>query len=238
MSVWATKRFWKKATVLPQAGGFTVLLDDRPVKTPGKAEFVVPTRALAQAIAAEWDTQQGEVRPQSMPMTRAANAAIDKVRVQHAEVAEMLAAYGDADLICYRADTPNSLVSRQQAAWDPLLVWMNEHFDIQLRVMTGVIHAPQDKADLEKLSAAVHDMNEFTLTAFHDLVGLSGSLAIGFAALSRWRPIADLWALSRVDEIWQQELWGEDEEAIATAAFKEREFADAMRFYELSETPE
>ena len=238
MSGWTTKRFWTEATVATHTDGFTVRLDDRPVKTPAKADLVVPTRALAQAIADEWNAQEGEVRPQNMPMTRAANAALDKVRSQHAEVASLIAAYGDADLICYRAEAPDTLVSRQKAAWDPLLDWINQRFDIRLRVATGVMHVPQTATDLERLAKGVHAMDDYTLTAFHDLVGLSGSLAIGFAALDHWKPVADLWRLSRVDELWQQELWGEDEEATATAAFKETEFSGAMRFYELSQCPE
>lgn len=235
MSGWTAKRFWQEASVFPNGDAFSVRLDDRPVRTPAKAELVVPTHALACAIAAEWDAQEGEVRPQDMPMTRAANAAIDKVRPQHAEVASLLAAYGDADLICYRADSPESLVTRQSEAWDPLLEWINQCFDVQLRVITGVMHVPQKPEYLQRLDAGVREMDEYTLTAFHDLVGLSGSLAIGFAALERWKSDAELWRLSRVDELWQQELWGEDEEASATAAFKEREFGDAMRFHQLSQ---
>lgn len=238
MSGWTTKRFWTEATVARHADGFTIRLDDRPVKTPAKADLVVPTRALAQAIADEWDAQDGEVRPQDMPMTRAANAAIDKVRPQHAEVAALIAAYGDADLICYRADRPDSLVARQIDAWDPLLHWINRRFDVRLRVATGVMHVPQEAAHLDRLAADVHAMDEYTLTAFHDLVGLSGSLAIGFAALERWKPAAELWRLSRVDELWQQELWGEDAEAMATAAFKEKEFSAALRFHGLSQCPD
>lgn len=238
MSGWVAKRFWTAATVADHAEGFTVRLDDRPVRTPAKSDLVIPSRALARSIATEWNAQDGEIRPQDMPMTRAANAAIDKVRPQHAEVASLIAAYGDADLICYRADAPDSLVSRQLQAWDPLLDWINQRFDIRLQTVTGVMHVPQDGADLAKLSAAVHAMDEYTLTAFHDLVGLSGSLAIGFAALERWRSAEELWRLSRIDELWQQELWGEDEEANATAAFKEGEFTEAMRFYELSKSPD
>lgn len=238
MSNWTAKRFWKEAVVATHESGFTVRLDDRSVKTPNKADLVIPTRALARAIAEEWDAQEGEVKPQEMPLTRAANAAIDKVRPQHHEVANLIAAYGDADLICYRADSPETLVSRQIDAWDPLVRWINQRFGVSLRIVTGVMHAPQDPEHLEKLAAGVYAMDEYALTAFHDLVGLSGSLAIGFAAIESWKSAEELWHLSRVDELWQQELWGEDEEAIATAAFKEQEFRGAMRFYELSRRPD
>ncbi|HSG54818.1 MAG TPA: ATP12 family chaperone protein, partial [Paracoccaceae bacterium] len=121
MSEWTAKRFWKQATVAPAAGGFTVLLDGRSVKTPAKAALILPNEAMAQAVAAEWDAQEGKINPESMPVTRSANAAIDKVAPQKDAVAEMIAAYGDADLLCYRAMAPQELIVRQAAAWDPLL---------------------------------------------------------------------------------------------------------------------
>ena len=123
MSEWKAKRFWKAARTEEADGGFTVLLDTRTVKTPAKAALVVPTQTMADAIAAEWDAQDEVVDPTKMPFTRSANSAIDKVSVQHAEVAQMLADYGDADLLCYRAERPQGLIDRQAAAWDPLLDW-------------------------------------------------------------------------------------------------------------------
>ncbi len=120
---WTAKRFWQAATAEATEGGFTVRLDGRPVKTPAKAPLVLPTLALAQAIAAEWDAQTGTVRPATMPLTRAANSAIDKVAPMRAEVIAELAGYGGTDLLCYRAEGPEALVARQAAAWDPLLDW-------------------------------------------------------------------------------------------------------------------
>ena len=123
MSAWKPKRFWKTATAVACDGGFTVHLDARQVRTPGKLPLVVPTLALAQAIAVEWDAQQGLVRPETMPCTRAANSALEKVTPQFDEVVDLLAAYGDSDLLCYRATAPQELIARQAAAWDPLLDW-------------------------------------------------------------------------------------------------------------------
>ena len=123
MSDWRPKRFWTAATVEPAPGGHTVHLDGRPVRTPGKSPLIVPTEAMARAIAAEWDAQTGIVRPETMPFTRSANSAIEKVAPQFDEVVGLLAAYGETDLLCYRAHGPAELMARQAAAWDPLLDW-------------------------------------------------------------------------------------------------------------------
>ncbi|KRS13403.1 ATPase [Roseovarius atlanticus] len=234
MSEWKAKRFWKEATVVEDQGGFGIRLDGRPVKTPAKAALVVPSRPLAEAIAREWDAQDELIRPETMPNTRSANAAIDKVHHQHAEVADMLAAYGDADLLCYRADSPDSLVQRQAEAWDPMLNWAKARFGAQLVPVAGVMHRPQNAKALALFSAHVHAMDDFTLTAFHDLVGLSGSLVLGLAALEDARPATELWDLSRIDERWQEEQWGADEEARAVEAVKREEFLHAKRFGDLT----
>lgn len=235
MSEWKAKRFWTKAHVTETDDGFGILLDTRPVKTPAKATLAVPTQAMAAAISAEWDAQEEEIRPLTMPVTRAANAAIDKVTPQHAEVAEIIAAYGDADLLCYRAEGPEGLIARQQETWDPLLDWAEAHLGARLHPVTGVMHRPQDPQALAALSERVHAMDPFTLTAFHDLVSLSGSLVIGFAALEGYGRPETLWSVSRLDEIWQAEFWGVDEEAKELADLKQRQFLDAMRFRDLCE---
>ncbi|MDX5402475.1 MAG: ATPase [Rhodobacterales bacterium] len=234
MSAWKAKRFWKAATVVPVADGYTVHLDDRPVKTPAKTPLIVPTRAMAAAIAAEWDAQEGQIDPLGMPVTRSANAAIDKVAVQHAEVAQMLADYGDSDLLCYRAPGPVELVARQAQMWDPLLDWAAAELGVRLSTASGVIHVPQDPAALAQLAARVHAMDNFTLAAFHDLVSLSGSLILGFAALMDYRPAEEIWHLSRLDEDWQIEQWGVDAEAEAMAETKRTAFLHAKSFVDLA----
>ncbi|MEQ8899082.1 MAG: ATP12 family protein [Roseovarius sp.] len=234
MSEWKAKRFWKEAQVVEADGGFAVELDGRPVRTPLKSAMTLPSRAMAEAVAAEWDAQEGEIRPLAMPVTRAANAAIDKVTVQREEVAEMLAAYGDSDLLCYRADSPQELIERQAEAWDPLLDWADATFGARLIPVEGVMHAPQNPKALERLAEPVRAMEPFRLTAFHDLVAISGSLVLGLAAIHEVREIGEIWRLSRVDETWQEEQWGIDEEARAQAAVKESDFYAAKRFHDLA----
>jgi len=230
MSEWKLKRFWKAAEVVETDSGFAVQLDGRPVRTPAKALLQVPTSVLAQEVAREWDAQEGEIDPATMPATKSANAAIDKVSVQFTEVADMLAAYGDCDLTCYRAPEPQELANRQAAAWDPLLDWAATRFQARLVPVVGVIHQPQLAESVARLRAPLDAMSPFEMTAMHDLVSLSGSLVIGLAASEAHLPVADLWALSRIDEDWQIEQWGEDDDANALADIKRRAFQHAARF--------
>lgn len=233
MSDWKAKRFWKEAVVVPEEDGFAIKLDGRSVKTPAKCALIVPTEAMAIAIAAEWQAQDGVIKPNTMPATKTANAAIDKVTVQHAEVADMLAAYGDADLLCYRAEAPETLVARQSELWDPMLDWAAETLDVRLQSRKGVIHSPQDATELVKLSVRTHALNAFELAAFHDLVSLSGSLVLGFAATVQARTPKALWELSRLDEIWQAEQWGKDDAAEEMADLKMASFLHACRMFQL-----
>lgn len=234
MSEWAAKRFWKQAVAIAVEGGFTVELDGRPIKTPAKAALVMPTLAMAQAVAVEWDAQDEKIDPTQMPLTRSANAAIDKVRHQHGEVADMLADYGDSDLLCYRADTPAGLVARQTEQWDPLLDWAAQNLGARLELRSGVLHKPQPTDALARLRRLVQEMDDFQLAGFHDLVGLSGSLIIGFAAIKDVKATHKLWETSCLDEIWQREQWGEDDEAEANAAIKAQAFHEAKRFFDLA----
>jgi chaperone required for assembly of F1-ATPase len=233
MAEWKMRRFWREAGVMSVAGGFEVRLDGRPVRTPAKAPLVVPGAALANAIAAEWDAQDEAVKPLTMPLTRLANSAVDTVAVEHAAVAERVAAYGGTDLVCYRAEAPDGLVARQAAAWDPLVDWAAVALAAPLTIGTGVVYIAQPDASLDALTRVVSALDFWDLAALHELVALSGSLVIGLAAIRTDRPREALWAASRVDEDWQQDLWGVDEEAAELAAVKARAFLDAARFFDL-----
>ena len=233
MSGWSARRFWTEATVKPEGKGYTVHLDARPVRTPLKAPLILPTHGLAQAVAAEWQAQTGTVNPATMPFTRTANSAIDTVTRQFDAVADMLAAYGETDLLCYRATGPEALIDRQAAVWDPLLEWAAQTLQAPLRTTIGVMHIEQPADSLATLGAAVRALTPFQLAAFHDLVAISGSLVLGLAVI-RGRLMADqAWALSRVDETWQIEQWGADEEAAEIMALKQAALLQADRFFAL-----
>lgn len=234
MTEWAAKRFWTDTQISALETGFTVTLDGRPVRTPAKSALVLPTRALAEAVAREWDAQEGQIKPLEMPFTRAANAATDKVTPQHSEVADLLAAYGDSDLICYRASDPRGLVERQNRGWDPLVDWSATALKAPLQVYVGIMHEEQPQASIASLTRRVHAFDPYQLTAFHDLVSLSGSLIIGFAVTQDYAPATDLWDISRIDEIWQAEKWGHDEEAERMTALKRDAFLHAEQFFRVS----
>lgn len=224
---WAARRFWRTVTVQPAPGGFGVHLDDRPLRTPGRAALVVPVRALAQAVAGEWAAQDGPVRPDTMPITRAVNSAIDRVAPDPAPLIDGIAGYGESDLLCHRAPGPAGLVARQAAAWDPLLEWSSTALGARLVAVTGVMPARQPAESLGALRRAVARFDAFGLTALSEAVALSGSVVIGLALAAGHRDPAALWDTAHVDEIWQTEQWGTDAEAEAARALRGEAFARA-----------
>ena len=235
MTEWKRKRFWTDVTVDKAEGiaGWRALLDGRSLRTPAKAELILPTRAMAEATAAEWRAQTDEIDPDQMPVTRAANSALDKVTPQRDDVVAMLAEYGESDLLCYRADAPQELATRQAEAWDPLLDWARSALGADLIVTTGIMPQPQPDAACAALYAAIDTQTAHEITALHDLVALSGSLVIGLAAQQGVLPAEELWRRSRIDETWQEEHWGVDEDAAAFAVRKRGDFLNAFDFYRL-----
>lgn len=230
MTAWAAKRFWQAASVVRLDHGFTVHLDGRGVKTPAKNPLIVPTAALAQMIAAEWDAQTGLVRPETMPMTRRANSALEKVAPQMQGVIDELAGYGASDLLCYHAEAPQELAQRQAAAWQPWLDWAARDLGAPLLATAGICHIAQPPQSLAALRAEVARFDAFGLAGLHDLVSISGSLVLALAmAKGALTPDAGF-ALSRIDETWQAQHWGRDEQAAALESSKHAALLDAAAF--------
>lgn len=230
MTEWKRKRFWTRVETVETEDGFAIMLDDRPIRTPAKDGLHVPTRDLAQAIAEEWAAQEGEVDPETMPLTRLANSALDKVARQHRAVAEMIADYGANDLLCYRAEGPAELVERQAEQWGALLRWSEDALGLRLEVQTGLMPIGQPEQSRDEIRRLTAALGPFDLTALHELVTISGSWVIGYAALSEACPIDDLWRAALVDELWQEEQWGRDEEAIEARNARRAAFETAHRF--------
>ena len=230
MSEWKAKRFWKVADVDEAGAGFRVLLDGRPVRTPLKAPLACQRARWPRRSPANGTRRRDEIDPAAMPVTRSANAAIDKVTAQRAEVAAMLAGYGETDLLCHRAEAPEALRDQQNKAWDPVLDWAAARFDAPLNVVSGVLPAAQPEVSLANLSKAVHAYAPFSLTALHDLVTLSGSLVLGLSVAEGETRPETAWELSRIDENWQVSQWGADAEAEKMAAHKRAAFLHAARF--------
>jgi chaperone required for assembly of F1-ATPase len=233
MSAWAAKRFWTSTSVVAVEGGYAVHLDARPVKTPSKKLLILSNSAVAQAIAVEWDAQQGLIRPDTMPMTRYANSAVEKVAPQFDAVADHVATYGETDLLCYRATAPQALIDRQNAAWDPWLEWAAQDLNAPLIATAGVMYIAQNPASLTNLRAQIDEMTDFHLSAFHDLVAISGSFVLALAMARGRITAAQGFELSRIDEDWQIEQWGQDDDANALAESKARALQQALIFFEL-----
>ena len=230
MTRWKQIRRWDAAKTEAVAGGFAVELDGRPVLTPAKRKLVLPTRALADLVAGEWDCVEGQVTPEEMPITRLANAAVDKVSDARSDVVDLIAEYGNTDLLCYRAADPVELVEAQSRAWDPVLEWVRERFGADLRIVRGVMPVDQPAECASALRRAVDAAGLFGLSALFEQVTLTGSLALGLAARhGRWAP-RDIWWLSRVDERWQQDRWGADSEEAASAETRLAAFLSACEF--------
>jgi chaperone required for assembly of F1-ATPase len=227
------KRFWKSVGITEEAGGWAVVLDGKPVKTPMRAPLVVPTQSLAQAIAAEWNSIEKEIDPHAMPLTGLANVAIDRVRPNPAAFAAGLAKYAEADLTCYRAEGPPELVRRQEQNWDPLLSWARRRFDVDFRTTTGIVHVGQPRATVERLSHAVSALDEFRLAGLSPLVTIGGSLVAALAVFEEEILPTGAWNAVTVDDRCQLEQWGADSEAEQRLENNRRDFLAAARFLQL-----
>jgi chaperone required for assembly of F1-ATPase len=224
------RRFYETATVVPDAAGFALQLDGRPVKTPARRTLTVPSAALAGAVAEEWAAQGESIEPRTMPLTGLANAALDRVAPDPVAFAQTIAVYGEADLLCYRANTPATLVARQQAVWGPLLDWARARFDVAFVVTTGIVHRPQPPETVARLASAVAAHDAFALAALSPLVTIGGSLVVALAVGEGAISPDDAFAAAHLDELWQAEQWGEDALARKAREQRARDFAAAARF--------
>jgi chaperone required for assembly of F1-ATPase len=227
------KRFWKEVSVEREDSGWGIRLDGRGVKTPARAPLAVPTQALADAIAEEWRLVEGEIDPRIMPLTGFANAAIDRVTPAKEAFAEELARYAEADLACYRAESPRELIDRQACSWDALLGWARRRYDVDFAVTTGVTHVTQPPATVERLAHAVNMLDAFYLAGLSPLATIGGSLVGGLAVLEKALTPKQAWDAVSVDDQWQLERWGSDAEAEAALENRRHDFLAAARFLEL-----
>ena len=227
------KRFWKEAATIPTDEGWGIELDGKPVRTPARHSLVVPSPTLAGAIAAEWNDAGETIDPRSMPLTGLANAAIDRVAPDKEAFATSLATYGESDLLCYRAEGPRELLARQEAAWDELLAWGRRRFDVDFETTCGIVHVAQPEATVRQLAHAVASLDAFGLAGLSPLVTIGGSLVVALAVLEGHLQAERAWEALTIDEQWQREQWGEDEEAQAALEARRDDFLAAARFLEL-----
>jgi len=207
------KRFYEHAQANVCADGHGVSLDGRTVNTPLGESLIVPSAELAQEIAAEWQGQGDRIVPDTMPMMRLACTAIDKLSPNRADIIEQMCDYGANDLLCYRAEGPDDLVTRQDAVWQPLLEWAKTSYEVDLKTTSGIVHVSQSETEIAKLRHAVDDHDDFEMTALTEITQLTGSLVLGLAFSSNHIGWEDAFDASQLDETWQNERWGEDYEA-------------------------
>lgn len=228
------KRFYQQVSVAPEGDGWRVTLDGRPIRTQGGLPQVVPGRALAQAMAAEWDAQGAEIDTGAFPLRDLADYAIDAVREGREELVDELAAYAETDTLCYRAEPGEPLHARQVEVWDPWLERAERRWDVHFERIAGIIHQPQPAGTRARMHAVVAAQDDFALAALRMLTSLSASLVIALAAIEPDADAHALWQAAMLEEEWQAELWGRDEEAQDHRAARFAAFALAIRFAALA----
>ena len=225
---------WQDAAVAEEGASYAIHLDGKPIRTPQKRPLQVPTRALADAIVAEWKAQGDKVMPDTMPLTRYMNSVIDTVSFNRESVVDTIAAYAETDLLCYRAERPETLVLRQSTAWDGPLTDLAQRHAAPMIVTTGILPVEQPAESLVNLRRIVEAHDDVALAALHDLTAISGSLVLALALSEERMTVQETWSASRIDEDWQIEQWGEDDLASADASRKLNAFKTAARFLSLS----
>jgi chaperone required for assembly of F1-ATPase len=228
------KRFYKRVTLGQEAEQWRVLLDGRGIKTVAGRPQLVPTRALAEALAEEWASQREEIDPAQFVLRDIADYAIDVVGQERAETIRALVAYAGTDTLCYRAEPDEPLHEHQKEVWDPLLHAAEARWDVHFERINGIIHRPQPAATLARMEAVLAAESDFALAALNTLTNLASSLVVGLAALAPGADAELLWSAANLEEDWQAELWGKDYEAEERRAKRFATFEAAMRFAELA----
>jgi chaperone required for assembly of F1-ATPase len=227
------RRFYREAAAVADGDVWRIALDGKVVKTPARNPLSLPTKALAEAIAAEWDAQDAKIKPDTMPLMQLASTAIDRVAPDRNRIIAETAGYAATDLVCYRADAPDELIARQAAQWDPLIDWLRKRYDVSLQTAAGVMAIPQSEQALATLSRAVAAQDNLRLTALGVMTGAAGSLAIGLAVLEGRISPEDAAAAAQLDELYQAERWGIDPEAEKRRANQKADLVAARRFLDL-----
>ena len=224
------RRFYKVVGVEQIDGDWRVVLDGRGIKTVANRPQVVPTKALAKALAAEWEGQGEEIDPTGFVYRDIADYALDVVAPDHAQAVQDLLPYAETDTLCYRAEPDEALYERQWAVWEPMLAAAEQRYDIHFTRISGIIHKPQPPETLARLATVMGAMDNFQLASLRNLASLAASLVLGLAALEPGADVDAIWNAANLEEDWQAELWGKEFEAQATRARRLGIFTAAARF--------
>jgi len=227
------RRFFKEATVAPAQGGFAVLLDGRPIRTPGKALVAVPAEALAARLAAEWAAQGERIDPATMPLTRLVNTTVEAGTDATPGLRDEIVKFAGADLVLYRVDGPADLVARQEAFWDEALAVFSARFDVVFAATVGVVYKAQPPETLERMEAIVSTLGHFSLMALTSATAITGSAVLALGAAHRLFDRDFAWVAAHVDEDFNVARWGEDAEAAARRNARRVDFDSAMTVVEM-----
>lgn len=222
-------RFYKTASVAADGNGYKILLDERSVRSPGGNPLVVANADLAEAVAAEWRAQERRIDPGSMPLTRLVNSAIDAVARETGRVRADIVKYAGSDLLLYRAEAPDELAARQESVWSPIVEWAETRLGGRFMLAAGIVHVEQNPDVLAGADLALRPVDPLRLAAVHVVTTLTGSALLALAILENRLSADDAWAAAHLDEDWNMELWGRDEEALERRAARRKEF-DAAAF--------
>jgi len=226
------KRVYKAVAIGEQAAGFAVNLDGRTAKTPAGGRLIAPTRALAEAISAEWAAQADVIDFAAMPLTRLAFTALDRAEGAHEALAQSLARTAEADALCYFAEAPQDLASRQTEAWSPILDWAAEGLGLHFVRTTGVVHTPQPPETIGRAAELARELDAFSLTGLAFAAGLFESAILALAVQRKRLSGPNAFALSRLEEAHQEARWGVDNEAAARTAGQHRDAEAVGRWFE------
>lgn len=225
------KRMYKTVSFVTCADGEVILLDGSPVLTPGRTRLVLPSPRLASVAAGEWAGQGEWIDPMSMPLTRLANAAIDGVAVNANAVREDIVKFAGSDLLCYRAAEPDTLITRQAQAWDPILLRFAQELGARFLVQTGIVFVAQPAGALRAIAHEVEPYSGLELAALHLMTTISGSALVALAIAKRWIDVETGFGAAQIDEDWNRERWGDDEEAAAARQHRHRDMFAAARVF-------
>jgi chaperone required for assembly of F1-ATPase len=221
------RRFYKATGVAPHDYGFAVTLDGKTARTPGRNPLAVLERAVAEGMAAEWAAQGERIDPRTMPLTRIANSAIDRVSREIEPVKAEIVKYAGNDLVCYRAEGPDSLIAAEEAAWAPVIAWAREALGARFVLVEGIVASPQPEPSLAAVAAVLSDLDPLRLAAVHVVTTLTGSALIALAVLRGVLTADEAWSAAHVDEDWQMAQWGRDDVALARRAARWQEMQAA-----------
>lgn len=224
------RKFYKDVQV---SDANAILLDGKPVKTPLKNALVLPTHKLASAVAAEWNAQIKVIDPETMPLTKLANTALDRATAERQTVLDEIIAYAGSDLVCYHADRPPELVELQLHNWQPVLDWARHSLHATFKTAQGITHVQQSEACLNAVRKHVVTLNQWQLTGVYVLMTLTGSCLLALMAQANAASSEAIWSAAHVDEDYQISQWGADHEAVVRREGRKREFDGLLQYFQL-----